>query len=371
MGMARALAAMGWESHVYARGIESGAKDLPGAAPGVTLHRRSPAGLLAGLTSRAFGFEGLVRSCVARSGKVIVHDNGVWLPANRQIVRAARRTGTPLVISPRGMLLKGALAIRQVKKRLAWLLYQRRDLAAAAMLHATSDSEAQELRELGARPPIAVVPNAVDAPANLKRPDREESSPRTLLFLSRLDPKKGLPLLVSAWSRVRPAGWRVVIAGPDSRGHEKVIRKLVEESGVAGDFQFPGPISDGAKWSLLAAADLVVLPTRSENFGLVVVEALAAGTPVITTKGAPWAELRSHGCGWWIDLDETALVEALREATSINDVRRREMGERGRRLVRERYTWRAAAGQMNDAYEWLMTGGERPRHVMAATEEKA
>jgi glycosyltransferase involved in cell wall biosynthesis len=107
-----------------------------------------------------------------------------------------------------------------------------------------------------------------------------------------------------------------------------------------------------------------VLPSKSENFGMVVAEALAARTPVITTKGAPWQELETHRCGWWIDMGVESLIEALEKAMSHSPVELHEMGRRGRQLVEEKYTWDRVAGQMIEVYEWLLGRGPRPDCVV-------
>ena len=130
------------------------------------------------------------------------------------------------------------------------------------------------------------------------------------------------------------------------------------------DFILTGPLDDEKKWEAYARADLFVLPTYSENFGIVVAEALWAGVPVITTKGTPWDELESEKCGWWIDLPKSksgveveqwnALDSALREARSADDLRG--MGARGRKLVEDRYTWSAVVGAMKRGYEQMPQG---------------
>ena len=159
---------------------------------------------------------------------VILHDNGLWLPTNHAAARVARRKQIPFIISPRGMLTPWAMRFHGFQKRLAWLFYQRRDLQTARVLHATSRQEAEEFRALGLKQPIAVVPNGVSLPppnAELRTPNAER---RTLLFLSRIHPKKGLLDLVGAWAALKWKSeivnqksneWRVVVAGGDEGGH--------------------------------------------------------------------------------------------------------------------------------------------------------
>jgi glycosyltransferase involved in cell wall biosynthesis len=125
---------------------------------------------------------------------------------------------------------------------------------------------------------------------------------------------------------------------------------------------FAGAVAGAQKAALYRDADLFVLPTFSENFGLVVAEALSYGVPVITTRGAPWADLETHGCGWWIDTGVEPLVAALRAATALTDSERQAMGERGRAYV-QRYDWDAIAAQTLALYRWVLGQGERPGFV--------
>jgi len=328
----------------------------------------------------------------------LVHSHGVWHPVNHWTTVAARRWGVPLVIQPRGMLEPWALGRKAGKKRLALALFQGADLAAATALVATADMEYDNLRRLGLRQPVAVIPNGVAWPAALTAesagparppgpglaPDRafdqepngasrpfptppgqaRDGPPRErlALFLSRVHPKKGLRELVRAWAQVAPAGWRLRIAGPDEGGHWAEVARLVDALGLAAAVDYDGPVEGEAKTALYRAADLFVLPTFSENFGLVVAEALSYGVPVITTRGAPWADLETFGCGWWIDTGVEPLARALRAAMALGDAERRAMGERGRVYVR-RYDWDAIAAETLALYRWLLGQGERPGSV--------
>jgi glycosyltransferase involved in cell wall biosynthesis len=245
--------------------------------------------------------------------------------------------------------------------------------------------EYRHLRDLGMRQPIAVIPNgvalpeardagAVQVPSNPEcesgrharshsRASRGLGEPsRVALLLSRVHPKKGLLELVRAWARVAPPGWRLWIAGPDEGGHWAEVAHVIAELGLDSSVHYLGPVEAGVTSALYQQADLFILPTFSENFGLVVAEALAHGVPVITTRGAPWADLETFGCGWWIDTGVEPLALALRAATSLSDAERAAMGERGRIYVR-RYDWDAIATEMVAVYRWVLGLDERPACV--------
>jgi glycosyltransferase involved in cell wall biosynthesis len=304
-----------------------------------------------------------LRECGQLNKHSVFHDHGLWLPNNHTIASVARQTSIPLIISPRGMLEPWALTYRAWKKRLAWHLYQKRDLNLAALLHATSEREAENFRRLGLRKPVAVITNGTELPEwrDLTYP---KGTVRKILFLSRIHPVKGLLNLVQAWKVLRPKGWKMVIAGPDEGGHRQIVQSAIYQAGLQDDFELTGPVDGAEKEALYRSADVFVLPTFTENFGLVIAEALACGIPVITTKGAPWEGLLTHRCGWWIDIGVDPLVAALREATNLPPDTLHEMGQRGRVYVEQNFGWPGIAEQMLSVYRWVLGQGEKPDCVL-------
>jgi glycosyltransferase involved in cell wall biosynthesis len=314
----------------------------------------------------------------------LIHDHGLWSLCHRQVTAFCQKEGIPRVVSPRGMAEEWALNHKRWKKSLGWLLYQRRDLRSAVALHATAESEAEQLRQLGFSQRILIEPNGVDVPrcevGGQGAGGRRAGQPRTALFLSRIHPKKGLPMLLEGWARLAPPGWRVRIVGPDEAGHTEELKQLCGKlklrqashsvtasetvpdaegsaQAAAGDepaIVFCGPLEGEAKWAAFREADLFVLPTYSENFGIAVAEALACGLPVITTTGAPWAGLLEHGCGWWIEPSVDALGAALTEAIGLTDEERAAMGERGAAWVRAEFTWGPIATRMLKGYREIL-----------------
>jgi glycosyltransferase involved in cell wall biosynthesis len=290
----------------------------------------------------------------------IFHNHGLWLMPNVATGRVAAKTAKPLVVSPRGMLAPEALRFSSLRKRLFWVLLQQPAFAKAAAWHATSHEEAEDIRAFGIDVPIAVIPNGVDTASLVANHDPERKT-RTALFLSRIHPKKGLPSLIAAWSDIalqRPS-WELVIAGPDEGGHRAEIEKQVKALG-AGSIRFVEPLYGAEKARLLASADLFVLPTKSENFGIAVAEALSAGLPAIVTWGAPWSGLIKERCGWWVDHGIHPLKTALLEATALPSEVRRQMGFRGRAWMARDFEWDAIGRDMADVYRWIAGQGARP-----------
>lgn len=316
---------------------------------------------------------GVFKDVVRRVNPDIVHLHGLWNIGLHRCAVICRRWKIQYVIAPRGMLEPWSLQQKWLKKRVARWLYQDKDLKCAAALHATAESEAEQFRKLGFKNPIIVSPNGVNVPKKFSRVERvERTEKRRVLFVSRMHPKKGVMELVEAWGKVVSGGedewrsWNVelvyTVSGELEKEYEAKVRARVKELGLENQFIFTGALNDEEKWKAYARADLFVLPTYSENFGIVVAEALWAGVPVITTKGTPWYELEGCTdsklktlnsklkCGWWIDTGVNPLVMALNEAMSLDDTQRHEMGERGRRLVEMKYTWSAVVDEMIKGY---------------------
>ena len=279
----------------------------------------------------------------------LLHDNGIWLPHNHRLARLAAKRRLPRFVSTRGMLEPWAVRHKGAKKRLAWLLYQRSDLRRAQALHATAEPEARNLGRLKLRVPITTIANGIDMPS--ERPGREDGSPRTALFMGRIYPVKGLPMLIEAWARVRPKGWVLEIAGPDEAGHQAQVEAVVRAHGLSDVVRFVGPVAGQKKHAAFHRADLSVLSSHSESFGMAVGEALAHGLPVLATRAAPWPMLEARGCGWWVEPSVEGLAEGLQRATGHDAPTLRTMGDKGRALIAADYSWDHAAAAFIGLYD--------------------
>lgn len=297
---------------------------------------------------------GTLREAIASFGRIdILHDNGVWLPHNHAIAAAARSNQLARVVSVRGMLAPWALRHKGLKKQVAWRLYQRRDLLSGTALHATSEAEAGDLRRLVPGVPVITVPNGIFA-GEMPLPELSSAVPsgrRIALSLGRLYPVKGLPLLIKAWARVRPPGWRLVLAGPDEQGHKAELEVLIRRFNLEDVVSFGGMVSGDAKAALLKDAELFLMPSLSESFGMAVAEALVAGVPVVTTTAAPWSAIVSEGCGWQTTPTLDGIANALAEATKLDAHQLSLMGKRGSAFVSREFNWSNLAGRFIDLYE--------------------
>jgi glycosyltransferase involved in cell wall biosynthesis len=313
----------------------------------------------------SFGFSGAIRGA-ARSSDLI-HNHGLWLLPNVQAGWAAARANIPLMVAPRGMLAAEALAFSRAKKLIFWHTVQRAVLKRAACFHATSDQEHDEIRRAGLINPVAVIPNGIDLPVLTKARHSQAHSQeygRTALFIGRIHPKKGLERLIMAWALASKASdqWNLRIVGPDENSYRSQLSRLAGDLGLK-NVSFEDAVYGSDKWDLYQQADVFVLPTMNENFGLTVAESLACETPAICTTGAPWSGLEMEGCGWWVDPSVESLASTLALSLSSPRSELRMMGARGRAWMARDFTWTAVAKKLASVYAWLITGSDRPPFV--------
>jgi glycosyltransferase involved in cell wall biosynthesis len=257
---------------------------------------------------------------------------------------ACRVLGKPLVWSPRGALQASHEwpdAQRPILKR-SFEAVCRRVKPRRCVLHATAEVEkaasCARLPEFDA----AIIPNAVDYPTELPTRTWVPDRALRLMFISRIDPKKGLDRLLRALPSLK-AQTTLDIYGTGEAGYVRALQKLASDLGVANRIRFHGHVDGDAKRDAFLNADLFVLPTHSENFGMVVAEALAHGVPAVVTHGAPWKELDERGCGRWVENSVSAVagaIEELRHADLAN------MGAKGRSWMAADFSWEARADDM-------------------------
>lgn len=292
----------------------------------------------------------------------VVHFHGLWEPAHWRARRWCARLGKPCIVSPHGMLEEWAFRHRGWKKWPYFHLLEKPSLARARVVLATSDAEATRLGRWFSPERIRVLGLGAE-PVTV--PDRDEARLRlrlspddfTVLFLSRCHEKKGLHLLIAALPEAaRHAGRRVhlLIVGEGDEGYVAPLRAAT--AAWAGNLRatWAGPFWGHEKWDFLAAADLFCLPSFSENFGLAVLEALMAGTPVLTTPATPWATLRGalpvELCAPAVPAVATALAQRLRAAPATDEQR-----AVTRDLARQRFAWSALAPQYRALYQGVIT----------------
>ncbi len=289
----------------------------------------------------------------------LCHNHGCWLHPNWAAAEASRRAGKPLVISPLGHMDEWSLRHHGWRKKAVRALVEGKNWRYCSAFVAKSKMEADQIRRLGMRQVIEVIPNGIDVSEWGQTVGPKlflDSFPalrghRILLFLSRIHPKKGLGDLLEAAAGlfVKHPEWHLVVAGHGEGAYAAQLRRHVSRH-----VTFVGELEMAMKRSALAAASLFVLPSHSENFGQVVLEALASGVPVITTKGCPWSELEARGCGWWVDIGRQSLGLCLREVLARSPDELRLMGGVGRKWVLADFALEKIGRQHRELYLRLL-----------------
>lgn len=312
-----------------------------------------------------------MRETLLTSRADIFHTHGLWMMPNVYPAEAARCAGKPFVLAPRGMLGRDPLKFSMNAKRVFWNIWQKRAALAVSCFHATAESEYDDIRAFGLKQPVAIVPNGIDIPdlAGFDTAERSGAVPvdssRFILSLGRIHPKKGLDRLIAGFALVAQdhPQWRLRIAGPDEGGHTAELQRQIAAMDLVGRVSIEPPVFGAEKFRLMRQAEVFALSTLHENFGMTVAESLAVETPVISTRGAPWAGLEAHGCGWWIDHGPEAMATALRKSMVMPPGARREMGALGRDWMRQDFGWEGIGAKMAAVYRWLSGGQEKPEWV--------
>jgi glycosyltransferase involved in cell wall biosynthesis len=272
----------------------------------------------------------------------VVHLHSVFLWPTYAAARIAADANVPYIVSPRGMLVPELIRERSRWMKSMWLrMFERQTFANAAAIHLTSRQEEDDARRTGMPlPHPMIVPNGIDLVA-LPAISRSQ---RTVLYFGRISWKKRIELLIDALEQL--PGARLVIAGNDDEGLTPRLQQRARDAGVAGRVTFKGAIDPAARWELLAGATVLALPSISENFGNVVLEAMMMQTPVVLSEGVGLADdVRSARAGI-VTADFAGAIRTLLDDAAL----RAQMGRNGRSLVESRFTWPAVAARMEEAY---------------------
>lgn len=355
-GLARALAGRGHDVHVYTTNVDGPSNaDVPLGAP-VNLNGVSVWYFPTATGRRLFRSPDMDRALrVNTVGFDVVHTHSVFLWPTTAAARAARAHRVPYVLAPRGMLVADLIRRKSWLAKRAWMAaFERRNVVGAAAVHVTSELEARDIERLGLRyQRIIIVANGTEVPEpkahdNVAGVDGKR---RTILFLGRVNWKKGLDRLIPAMVHLPEA--ELVIAGDDHEGYRITMEALAGELGVASRVRFLGSVHGPEKRALLESAQVLALPSYSENFGNVVLEAMAIGCPVVITPEVGLASIvRESGAGLVTPGDPKSLAEALQSILRDGKAAQA-MGKLGRNVVADCFTWEIIAGKMEQAYQQI------------------
>lgn len=316
----------------------------------------------------------------------IVHLHGLWMYNSVMLSGWAGAAGIKYVVSPHGMLDAWALRNSSWKKKIAGMLYEKRNLNSADCVHALTTKEANDIKAYGIGSDICVVPNGVDVPEDRRKVprskfnegmragevqgsrlrgqmygDHESGRNKILLYIGRLHPKKGLESLLQAWAlagdQVSSAGaWRLMIAGWDDGGHEQRLRSMVAELGLENEVSFAGPVYGDVKDELLRKANAFILPSLSEGLPVSVLEAWAYGLPVLMTRECNLPDGFEAGAAIEVEPGRDGVLHGLTRLALMSEEDMMAMGRRGRKLVEDNYSWGDVTGRMIAVYKRIISG---------------
>lgn len=328
--------------------------------------------------SRSWGYSNQLLPALLGANLDILSTHGLWKYCSVASERWHRQTRQPYIVHPHGMLEPWALQNARWKKRIATLLYEGRHLHGAACLRALCEAEAQSIRAYGVRGPISVIPNGVDLPQLIESSVAAPASPgfrtfargrKILLYLSRLHPKKNVANLIRAWKQTlnsHPSAQEdlvLAIAGWDQAGYERKLKTLTSDCGLMAGVRFFGPLFGPEKDAAYRACDAFVLPSLSEGLPMAVLEAWAYGKPVLMTPECNLPEGFATDAAIKIDTTANGIAKGLMRLIEMTDSDCAAMGERGRALVGEKFSWPRVGEQMRSVYEWVLGGGAPPESV--------
>ncbi|MCZ6674484.1 MAG: glycosyltransferase [Verrucomicrobia bacterium] len=292
----------------------------------------------------------------AEWGKVfdVIHGHGFYVYPNWSLGAQARIQGKMLVYHPHGFLEPWILNRSKLPKHIAYILFENKNFAYSQLWRALTEKEADQIRSYGVTAPIVVAANGI----HLTEYDRDfnpdlipEKKKKRILFLARLHPKKGLRILLEIWPGIKRnhSDWEVIVAGPDEGGHRQELESLASSLQIEDSIKFVGTVSGDTKLAWLKSSDLFILPSYSEGFSVAVLEAMVCGIPVLATTGCNFPEIFHREAGWICEAEHASLSSALIQALESQEADLHAMGQNGRKLVENKYTWTKIATTIIDA----------------------
>lgn len=304
---------------------------------------------------------------------VILHTHNLWNYIPYLTFSLSKKLNIPYIIAVRGSLYPWSISQSSFQKKIAWKIFQKKALNNAACVHVTEKNELKVVRDLGVTSPIALVPNGINL-NEFKNMNSKTIAKKNLglkieknyiLFLSRIHSKKGLEYLVESWISLAKfyPNWDLLIAGPvcDVLYYKNIENRIINNN-LNKRILFMGMMSGEKRIDCFSASSLFVLPSHTENFGISIAEAMAAKIPVITTQGTPWQEIVKYDAGWWVELNEKNIHDALVAALSSSDGELERKGLNGFNLI-QKYEWKYQAQKMKEVYSWVLYGGQKPAFV--------
>ena len=325
---------------------------------------------------RSFGYSPTLKNALVNEKADLIHSHGLWMYPSAVSGIVAKKMRVPNIISPRGMLDKWALRNSAWKKSLAGALFENTHLHGASCIHALNYSEYIAIRNYGLKNPVALIPNGVympDISQHKGQPDwarNIKDDGMRLLYFGRIHPKKGISNLLHAWAKVisdrkaHQKPWELIIAGWDQGGHQGELENLVETLNIKDSVRFIGPQFNKQKELTLSYVDAFILPSLSEGFPMAVLEAWSYAKPVLMSSQCNIPEGFDNDAALKTGTDIDDIQGSLTKLFSMDAVQLKNMGDNGRQLVEQNYTWKNVSQNMVKVYEWLLGDVEKPECVI-------
>jgi len=303
-----------------------------------------------------------------KKGKPLIHQHGLWL-LNSLLTLKYAKSGMATFIQPHGLLMPYSYRLNKIKKALSFHLIENKNIKLSKALIACSSDEANSLKVLFPDKPIAIIENGV--PKEIVRKSniivKRDDSAKTIIVVSNITPVKGHERLIMAFSKVDPKlskNWKIIIVGDGNQKYIKKILSLIHDYRLNSKVELLGPLYGDKLLYHLDQSDFFVLPSLSENYGIVVAEAMARGLPVLTTKATPWKIIERLNCGLYVDNSENALCKGLSYMMSISGIERARMGSRGHSYIKRQNTWDSIGEMYLELYLWGYGIGHKPSFVI-------
>lgn len=299
------------------------------------------------------------------NGVDMIHIHSIWTYFTHYAAKFARKNHIPYVIAPRGSLYHRAMYDNKwLKKQIAWHWYQKKDINQASCIQATCLEEMEEIRALGIKSPVAIIPNSYDSKM-IRRGTYLDSDIFKIGYLGRLNPRKRVEKLIYALAFLKNYYNNVElwIIGSDDENYEKFLKRETIKYNVDDSVIFTGFLKGEALDNTIRGCHVFCFPSDFENWGNVVPDVLVREIPAITSKGMPWKILELESCGWWIDTDQNTINKTLLLAYDMGYDELRQMGIKGRKLVENRFSVEPIGAKLKQLYTWILEGGRKPDFV--------
>lgn len=320
----------------------------------------------------SFGYQPELLNNLKKVRPNIIHTHGIWMyPSLATSLYSSKRIHT--VISPHGMLDPWAVKNSLFKKKVAGFLFEYKNLRNASCIHALNYSEYKSIRRFGLKNPVAIIPNGVNIPDDYDDDSNQritDNSKKTLLFLGRIHPKKGLESLIQAWSTTLKVSddkfdqWRLMIVGWDQGDYLHDMQELVLKLNLQDHISFVGPKYGKEKLECLSNADAFILPSHSEGLPMSILEAWAAKLPVIMTAECNIPQGFESNAAIKVQPNSTSISEALIKLANMSQTELDSIGQAGFELIKEEFDWEVVGKKMQDVYAWLLTKSNKPDFIM-------